>query len=302
MLTIAAMRTIQQVAVALLTVVLASANAHVQPARRLQDHPHHRHKENCTCVPGSRPAESYHIHVMFYGPDAPHPNPDDPAANNPNNKRNALALRTAFMDHFEIAECEESGWDDPTELCAFPVDQNTGGQPFPAAQPFVTPEFAFFVPLDRWSDAVPWMMLHRGVFDVLVHPNTCGWACAPQDHLLSSLWMGKPWPVKFRLPEAQHVGAPSTTPQEPPPQEPPPAATPASPMDSTRAIALVALALASILTLLRLIAWGQRAYRRNDKNEPSQDKMLAPGEHTMSPWSTHQPSNTATSTASTNYQ
>ena len=88
-----------------------------------------------------------------------------------------------------------------THMRMFAVDA-TGGQPYPDAQPFVTPEFAFFVPVNRYAVAVGWMMLHRGVFDVLVHPNTCGWSCAPQDHLLSSLWMGKPWEVKFRLSDA----------------------------------------------------------------------------------------------------
>ena len=178
--------------IARLLSLLALANAHVQPSRR----------ENCSCVPGSRPAESYHIHVMFFTDDGPNANPTDPAANNPNNAKNAAVLRTAFMQHFNISECEEGIRADPPDLCAFSVDPKTGGQPFPSAQPFVTPEFAFFVPLARWADAVPWIMLNRGVFDVLVHPNTCGWSCAPQDHLLSSLWGGTPWPVKFRLPSS----------------------------------------------------------------------------------------------------
>ena len=155
---------------------------------------------------------------------------------------------------------------DPTELCYFPVDPETGGQPFPAAQPFVTPEFAFFVPLDRWGDAVPWMMIHRGVFDVLVHPNTCGWSCAPQDHLLSSLWMGNPWPVKFRLQEGQQTGPPGPPPP-PRPQPPPttPVAAPDSSAEGTRTVALAALALSGSVALLGLGACGQRACQRNEK-------------------------------------
>ena len=98
-------------------------------------------------------------------------------------------------------------WGFFADLCVcFAVDA-TGGQPYPDKQPFVTPEFAFFVPVNRYADAVGWIMLNRGVFDVLVHPNTCGWSCAPQDHLLSSLWMGTPWKVKFRLSDAATAAA-----------------------------------------------------------------------------------------------
>jgi hypothetical protein len=182
------MTAVQQIAFCLFVALLASIDAQMQ--RPPQQHV----EKNCTCVPGSRPAESYHIHVMFLTPDGPDVRADDPAGKNPNNRENAAALRTAFIEQFGISECPEDHdhHRDPTELCAFAVDARTGAQGFPAAQPFVTPEFAFFVPLNRWADAVPWMMINRGVFDVLVHPNTCGWSCAAQDHLLSSLWMGKP--------------------------------------------------------------------------------------------------------------
>lgn len=282
------LRTVQQVAVPLLIAVLTAAHAHVQPTRRLQGHgPKHGHAggQNCSCVPGSRPAESYHIHVMFYPMDAPNVNPDDPAGNNPNNAENAAALRTAFMEHFNIAECPDEGppgrpHEDPSELCAFAVDPTTGGQPFPAAQPFVTPEFAFFVPLDRWADAVPWMMLNRGVFDVLVHPNTCGWSCAPQDHLLNSIWMGKPWPVKFRLPTEQS-GQPSPSPHVPHEELGPgihaSAATSdcISLMESTRELVLIALVLSGMMTLLGLVVVGPRICRRYEKDGTREGLALA---------------------------
>lgn len=271
------MPTIQQITFPLFA-ALAPANAHMQPTRR---DPAPRHsRENCTCIPGSRPAESYHIHVMFYPPDAPNVNPDDPAGNSPNNAQEAAALRTAFIEHFNIAECEEhvqGARADPTELCAFAVDPATGGQPFPAAQPFTTPEFAFFVPLDRWVDAVPWMMLNRGVFDVLVHPNTCGWQCAPQDHLLSSLWMGRPWPVKFRLPESRQGGPPLPQQHASPKQHasPPTPASPATSRHSARAVEDIALALCCTLMLLGLLAWTQRARRRNSEDGAGHGMRLA---------------------------
>ena len=84
------MPTAQQVAVPLLVAVLAAADAHVQPTRRLQGHGP-KHGQNCSCAPGSRAAESYHIHVMFYPHDAPNVRADDPAGNNPNNAANAAA-------------------------------------------------------------------------------------------------------------------------------------------------------------------------------------------------------------------
>ena len=46
------------------------------------------------------------------------------------------------------------------------------------------------------------MMANHGELDFLVHPNTCGFKCSPQDHLLWSLWGGNKWPVKFQLPSA----------------------------------------------------------------------------------------------------
>ena len=92
---------------AALVIALGSlqSEAHVQPTRRLQGHGDKHGHPNCSCIPGSRPAESYHIHVMFYGPDAPDVNPRDPAGNNPNNAAGAGALRTRFIEHFGIDEC-----------------------------------------------------------------------------------------------------------------------------------------------------------------------------------------------------
>jgi len=211
--------------ISLLAGLLALADAHSSAAVSADT-------MSCSCVPGSRPAESYHIHVMFFTPDNPAGvPPDDPAGNNPNNMKNAVILRTAFMEHFNISDCPPTGpGQDPTVLCAFEVDPATGAQSFPSKQPFVTPEFAFFVPVGRYTEAVGWMMLNRGVFDVFVHPNTCGWDCAVQDHLLSSLWMGTPWKVKFQLPSGQQVtptnqlGVDAAAPRPPQPASNPPLA------------------------------------------------------------------------------
>ena len=229
--------------------VIACADAHPHGSKRAS--------KNCTCVPGSRPAESYHIHVMFMRPDASDANPQDPAANNPNNPGSAMALRNAFIKHFVISECAEGKEVDVQDiLCYFAADttgrQTFPGQPYPAAQPFVTPEFAFFVPVDRWKDAVSWMMLNRGVFDVFVHPNTCGWACAPSDHLQSSFWMGTPWPVKFQLPAA--AAAASAAKYCPSPSPIPTVTAPGSQNDGCFSSSLLTFLISVVLVVVIAIA------------------------------------------------
>jgi len=176
------MPTIQKVA--LLLAVLALANAHPHPVAN---------EEKCSCVPGAKAFESYHIHVLFY------PEGDGEWVNNTHNPKFARALRNAFMEHFNITECDESpgSGGDLNTLCAFPVNEMGSGTCPGAACPFVNPNFAFFVPANRYADTVPWMMGNRGNLDFMVHPNTCGWSCAPQDHLLNSIWGGNKWPVRF---------------------------------------------------------------------------------------------------------
>merc|ERR1712216_432241 len=101
--------------VALFLAVISLTDAHPQPSRR--------QGKNCTCVPGSRPAESYHIHVMFMRPDASNANPKDPAANNPNNPETAATLRNAFIQHFGIPQCADGHQVDVQNiLCAFSAD------------------------------------------------------------------------------------------------------------------------------------------------------------------------------------
>ena len=177
--------TIQR-AVLLLFVVLALADAHPQAVEDETD---------CTCEPGARAFESYHIHVLFY--------PDlvgtDEFENNTHSSKYARSLRAAFIERFDVPECDDLDIFNLTSLCAFAVDE-TGGGYVQNAAPFVAPNFAIFVPVDRYVDAVPWMMANRGDLDFLVHPNSCGFSCSPQDHLLWSIWGGNKWDVRFTLP------------------------------------------------------------------------------------------------------
>ena len=48
------------------------------------------------------------------------------------------------------------------------------------ANPFLVPNFAFYVPLEDFAPTTSWIMQHRGELDVLVHPNS---GCAVNDHL-----------------------------------------------------------------------------------------------------------------------
>lgn len=179
------MPTATQAALPLLA-LLAVTNAHPHPVES---------EESCTCEPGAKAFESYHIHVLFY--------PEDTSgggfSNNPHNSKNARALRAAFMHRFNITTCDEkSSIFNLTTLCAFAVDATGAGYPINAA-PFVAPNWAVFLPVDRYHDVVPWMMANRGELDFLVHPNSCGFKCSPQDHLKWSIWGGNKWPVRFEL-------------------------------------------------------------------------------------------------------
>ena len=177
--------TFQQITLILLSAV-ALVYAHSDPVGN---------EESCTCEPGARPFESYHIHVLFY-PDLEE---TGEFSNNTRSSKFARILRKAFIDRFDVPECDEKDIFNLTKLCVFAVDE-TGAGGIRNSAPFVAPNFAIYVPVDRYMDAVPWMMANRGDLDFLVHPNSCGHTCSPQDHLLWSLWAGNKWPVRFELP------------------------------------------------------------------------------------------------------
>ena len=169
----------------LLISALAVVGAHPHPVAS---------EEGCTCKPGAKSFESYHIHVLFY------PDGIDQLSSNTHNSKYARSLRKAFVEHFNAPECDDApGIYNLTSLCVFPVDA-TGAGGVANAAPFVMPNFAIFVPLDRYAEAVPWMMANRGDLDFLVHPNSCGYTCAAQDHLLWSMWGGTKGQVRFELP------------------------------------------------------------------------------------------------------
>ena len=130
------------------------------------------------------PITSYHFHVMFW-PNAT----QGPGAHTADL---AMRLRQDFLDHFGVDDSDECAtMFDSVDMCVFPVDWEPG---VGLAAPFVTPNWAVYVPLDRFTEAMPWISQHRGDMDVLMHPNT---GCNVEDHQLWSMWSGNKWEINL---------------------------------------------------------------------------------------------------------
>jgi len=123
---------------------------------------------------------SYHIHVLFW-------------QRNAQSVQGALDLRQRFMEEFHLKDgdpCNDAntthGQSPP--LCMFAIDY-----PEPAT-PFLTCDWAAFIPLGDFLRTVTWIMLHRGTFDTYIHPNT---GCEIYDHRDWPLVGGSVWPMDF---------------------------------------------------------------------------------------------------------
>lgn len=81
--------------------------------------------------------------------------------------------------------------------------------------PWVSPQFAVYVPPDRFADTVPWIMQNRAFYDVMVHPNS---GCLKDDHIYWSIWGGDKWQINANLEEMT-------------PRPVPPSPNPAPPVD-----------------------------------------------------------------------
>jgi len=120
---------------------------------------------------------SFHIHILFW-------------QNNNDSVNAAWDLRNSFMGHFNLTDtgaCDDSNTTHPpTEMCMFEPD-------FPEpAGPFLTSDWAIFVPPPYYQQSVLWMTQHHGDLDMFVHPNS---GCEIEDHTLWPLWGGKPWEI-----------------------------------------------------------------------------------------------------------
>lgn len=119
---------------------------------------------------------SYHIHLLFW-------------QGNTNHTASAMALRDAFIEKFDLVNknCTISRGDPAPghEMCVFGVNFGTAG-------PFTTAQYAFFIPPQKLQETSAWMLQHRGVHDVFIHPNS---GCSANDHVKWSTFSGAKWPI-----------------------------------------------------------------------------------------------------------
>jgi len=89
-----------------------------------------------------------------------------------------MRLRQNFLDHFGLDDGDECAtMFGSADMCFFSVGWEPG---VGMAAPFLVPNWAVYVPMDRFAEAMPWISQHRGDHDVLMHPNT---GCFAADHL-----------------------------------------------------------------------------------------------------------------------
>jgi aromatic ring-cleaving dioxygenase len=131
------------------------------------------------------------VHVIF----------DD---QNETSLKHALAFQKKFAETFNIStevdqvKCDDSntphGENPP--LCMIDNDWGTFNASTGhwkrkgdvGACPFLNPEFAVFLPVERYAVVVPWFMQHRPkMLDVVVHPNS---GCEVYDHRDWAIWSG----------------------------------------------------------------------------------------------------------------
>jgi len=60
--------------------------------------------------------------------------------------------------------------------------------------PHPVPQFRFIFAAAQFENIVPWLMLNRQGFDVLVHPLTDN---SYDDHSRYAVWLGSPVPLKL---------------------------------------------------------------------------------------------------------
>ena len=130
---------------------------------------------------------SYHIHVLFW-------------QNNQVRVTSAMELRKKFIDRFKLEgkDCDVSPGDPAPghEMCVFEVD-------FKPAGPFTTASYSFFIPPGNLQETSAWMLQHRGVHDVYIHPNT---GCETNDHVKWYTFSGDKWPIDASIFHCDYPG------------------------------------------------------------------------------------------------
>merc|ERR1712010_56126 len=124
---------------------------------------------NPDCYHPFAPFYSYHIHVLFI-------------SNDNASTSFALDLRKQFEQTFKPgAPCD--GLFHQDRLCMFDTEMDPNG-------PFLTAQWAAFIPLEYYANTTNWIMQHRGPLDFVVHPNS---GCSLADHTDWAYWGGYRW-------------------------------------------------------------------------------------------------------------
>lgn len=184
-------------AVSLLAAALPAplAGHPVLPSDDLAGHPRRLASASDPCAASPPPNfSSYHIHLLFW-PDL------EPGYNEVANSRSgqgAFEIQLQFVERFGVdlgrncTDCHLFGNCTGAlkeTFCMFTYNPRPG---FGINTPFLVPNWAAYVPLARFAEAVPWIMQNRGAYDVFVHPNS---GCFIQDTLDWSVWGGHKWEV-----------------------------------------------------------------------------------------------------------
>ncbi len=127
--------------------------------------------------------KSYHIHTLFW-------------QNNVNSTAAAEAIYTDFKNEWTTKECAFTPMDvgeSQKVPCLFEPDYKPAG-------PFLTGNFAYFVPVSYHEKLTSWFLQQKsqpGVLgsqknkiDLFIHPNS---GCSSQDHTTSAVWGGNRW-------------------------------------------------------------------------------------------------------------
>jgi aromatic ring-cleaving dioxygenase len=144
---------------------------------------------NASCAVATVPLISYHIHVLF-----PRTDEEKVAA--------ALRFQHDFMEAFDLLgkpNCSMTAGDPSPQtaaMCAFEIDWDAAG-------PFLTAQYSFFVPSPILTAAQAWAVRHRGILDVLVHPNS---GCEVEDHTKWALWGGSKWELDTSIFSCEYPG------------------------------------------------------------------------------------------------
>ncbi len=137
--------------------------------------PNDRRNETCYS-PTPAKIYSWHIHVLYW-------------QSNEEDAKGARLLRENFRSAFEgtLGQKECNSTFHMENLCLFAdIDKPDG--------PFLTAQWAVFVPIDHFYSTVSWIMQNRNGYDVLVHPNS---GCEIEDHSWWAFWGGNPWQINF---------------------------------------------------------------------------------------------------------